>query len=135
MRRASMPTTSGATVLSISAAVPRRRQTGDAVADDAGIGLDLGEHDRTAEGLVDARRLDRHRRIECVSGDADNFHWTPGCVLRAIFCRTGAIRHSSSGPKPATMRYNLLVTSVVDGRVPPSHKVAVRKFRHQEDAT
>ena len=79
-----------------------RRQAGDAVADDAGIGLDLDEDDGPVDGAVDARRLDRHRRIEGVGGDALDLHEIPVdvpvmSVARGLFAfkfRPRRLRHS-----------------------------------------
>ena len=99
------------TVLAISAAAPlRRRQAGDAMADDAGIGLDLDEDDGTVDGPVDARRLDRHRRIECVSGDARDFHEIPVVIGSAMSVARGQFAFKFTARTPATSGYNSLVT-------------------------
>jgi hypothetical protein len=53
MRRASVPRISGVTVLAIAPLRPSLAPGGDAMADDAGIGLDRNEDDRP----VDARSI------------------------------------------------------------------------------
>ena len=99
------------TVLAISAAAPlRRRQAGDAVADDAGIGLDLDEHDRAVDGLSMPGALIGTGGLSACAVTRAIFIEIPVGLAGKCLSHDGPMQFKLRARTPATTGYNLLVT-------------------------